>query len=418
MAPAFYGVLLVISLCAPIRCVHPSRPPNRGAPQPSSTKGTTTSQVASSNTDFAFRLYRRLVLKTPNQNVVFSPLSVSASLAMLSLGARSTTKSQILRGLGFNPQHTPEAAIHRGFQHLVHSLNVPNQDLCVKMGSVLFIRKELRLQEQFLVDVKRLYEAEVLSTDFSNTSTALARINGYVEKETNGKVVGLVQELEPMTAMVLVNHVFFKAKWKKPFAPADTRNSFPFLVDKRPCVRVPMMHQVEEFAFGVDLELNCSLLRMDYSGDTSVLFMLPGQGRMRQLEQALSDRRLQKWNHLLRKRWVEVFMPKFSISASYDLETILPKMGIRDAFGKNADFSGITKRDSLQVSKAAHKAVLDVDEEGTEAAATSATKLVVRSKGRPASHTITFNMPFLLQITHGATGTPLFLGKVTDPTKF
>ncbi|KAG8514316.1 Serpin A11 [Galemys pyrenaicus] len=416
MTPAFCGMLLVVGLCAPTCSVSPSSPPSRGAPQPSSTKTTPTSQVSSSNTDFAFRLYRRLVLKTPSQNVFFSPLSVSASLAMLSLGACSTTKSQILQGLAFNPQHTPEAAIHRGFQHLVHSLNAPNQDLDVEMGSVLFVRKELRLQAKFLDDVKRLYEAEVFSTDFSNTSTALERINGYVEKETKGKVVNLVQGLEPMTAMVLVNHIFFKAKWEKPFAPADTRNNFPFLVDKKTSVRVPMMHQVEQFAFGVDPQLNCSLLQMDYKGDTTVLFVLPGPGKMRQLEQALSARRLQKWRHLLRKRWVEVFMPKFSISASYDLETILPKMGIRDAFGKNADFSGITKTDSLQVSKAAHKAVLDVDEEGTEAAAASATKLVLRSKDRHTYPTISFNKPFLLQITHGATGTPLFLGKMTDPT--
>ncbi|XP_037357752.1 serpin A9 [Talpa occidentalis] len=337
---------------------------------------------------------------------------------MLSLGARSATRSQILQGLGFNPQHTPEAAIHRGFQRLVHSINIPSQSLDVKMGSVLFVRKELRLQAKFLDDVKRLYESKVFPMDFSDAAAALERINGYVEKETRGKVVGLVQGLEPMVAMVLVNHIFFKGKWEKPFAPADTRNNFPFLVDKKTSVRVPMMHQVEQFAFGVDPELNCSLLQMGYKGDTTVLFMLPGQGKMRQLEQALSARRLQKWSHLLRKRWVEVFMPKFSISASYDLETILPKMGIRDAFGKNADFSGITKRGSLQVSKVAHKAVLDIDEEGTEAAAASATNLELRSKDRPAYPTITFDKPFLLQITHDATGSLLFLGKMQDPTKF
>ncbi|KAM7159614.1 serpin A9 [Molossus nigricans] len=411
MASSFYQVFLVVSLCAPICCVSSS-----SAPRPSSTKSTPASQVSSSNANFAFRLYQRLVSKTPSQNIFFSPVSVSASLAMLSLGARSATKTQILQSMGFNLTHTPEPAIQQGFQHLVHSLNVPSKDLDLRMGSVLFIKKELQLQTHFLDNVKRLYESEVFSTDFSNTSSARERINSYVEKETKGKIVDLIQDLEPQTAMVLVNYIFFKAKWEKPFNPRYTSKRYPFLVGKT-TVKVPMMHQVEQFAFAVDPELNCSVLQMDYSGDTAALFVLPGQGKMGQLEQALSSRTLRKWSHSLQKRWLEVFIPKFSTSTSYALETILPKMGIRDAFDRNADFSGITKKDFLQVSKAAHKAVLDISEDGTTAAAATATKLTIRSKDSP-SPAICFNRSFLLLIINKATETILFLGKVEDPTKF
>ncbi|XP_066132485.1 serpin A9 isoform X1 [Saccopteryx bilineata] len=415
MASSFYQAVFVVSLCAPIVCGSPPSAPSKGSPHPFSTESTPASQVSSSNTNFAFHLYRRLVLKTPGQNIFFSPVSVSTSLVVLSLGARSATKSQILRSMGFNLTGTPESAIQQGFRHLVHALSVPSRDLCLRMGSVLFIRKELPLQTEFLSEVKRLYESEVFPTDFSNSSAARRRINSYVEKETQGKVADLIQELEPQTAMVLVNYIFFKAKWEKPFNPQYTSRRYPFSVGKA-TVKVPMMHQEEQFAFGVDPDLNCSVLQMDYRGDTTAFFVLPSKGRLGQLEQALSSRTLKKWSHSLQKRWIEVFIPKFSMSTSYDLETVLPKMGIRNAFDKNADFSGITKRDFLQVSKVTHKAVLDVSEEGTEAAAATAAKLTIRSNdGSPLS--VCFNRSFLLLIVDRATQTMLFLGKVENPSK-
>ncbi|XP_016000923.2 serpin A9 [Rousettus aegyptiacus] len=415
MAFSFYRVFLVISLCAPIYCASPTSAPSKGSPRPLFTKSSLAAWASSSTTDFAFRLYQKLVLKTPSENIFFSPVSVSTSLAMLSLGARSATKTQILQRMGFNLTRTPESAIHQSFEHLVHSLSIPSKDLDLNMGSVLFIEKELQLQTDFLDNVKSLYESEVFATDFSNPSAAQEKINSYVEKKTKGKVVDLIQGLEPLTAMVLVNHIFFKAKWEKPFNPMYTTQRYPFLVGKR-TVMAPMMHQMEQFSFGVDPQLNCSVLQMDYSGDTVAFFVLPGQGKMKQLEQALSSRTLRRWSRSLRKRWIEVFIPKFSISTSYDLETILPKMGIRDAFDKNADFSGITKRNSLKVSKFAHKAVLNISEEGTEAAAATATKLTLRSKDS-SSRSILFNRSFLLLVIDRATETMLFLGKVENPTK-
>lgn len=114
-------------------------------------------------------------------------MSISTSLAMLSLGARSATKAQILRSLGFNL--TLEPTVHLGFEKLVRLLNVCHKDRDLRMGSVLFIRKELQLQASFLDRAKRLYGTKVFSEDFSNTVTAQARINSYVEKETRGKVV-------------------------------------------------------------------------------------------------------------------------------------------------------------------------------------------------------------------------------------
>ncbi|XP_063097675.1 serpin A9 [Cavia porcellus] len=416
MASSLYHLLLFVGLWTAIYCKPPSDPHSRGSPRPPSAKDSPASLVSSGSTNFAFHLYRRLALHSPSRNVFFSPVSISTSLAMLSLGGYSATKAQILRTLGFNLTVTPESAIHQGFQHLVHALNAPNTELDLRMGSALFVKKGLQLQASFLDRAKRLYGSKVFSMDFSN-AFSVQRINRYVEKETKGKVTNLIRDLDPLTAMVLVNHILFKAKWMKPFNPADTHRSFPFLVDKQTTVHVPMMQQMETFAFGVDPQLNCSVLQMDYKGDTRALFVLPGEGRMRQLEKALSTRLLRRWSHLLQKRQIEVFIPKFSISASYNLETILPKMGIRDAFGKNADFSGITKTGFLQVSKATHKAVLDIGEEGTEAAAATATKLIVRSKDRPFSTVLRLDKPFIVILMKEDINSPLFIGKIENPTK-
>ncbi|KAL1790445.1 serpin A9, partial [Sigmodon hispidus] len=418
MGSFFYRVLLLVGFTAPIFCMSSSNssPQDKKSPGPPSMKSNPTSKVSPSNTMFAFFLYQRLVQESPGQNVLFSPVSISTSLAMLSLGARSATKTQILRSLGFDLKNIPESTIHLGFEHLVHSLNVCHKDRDLRMGSVLFIRKELQLQANFLDQVKKLYGTKVFSEDFSNTATAQARINSYVEKETKGKVLDVIQDLDSHTTMVLVNHIFFKANWTQPFSAANTIKSFPFLLSEGSTVHVPMMQQTELFAFGVDRELGCSVLKMDYRGDAVAFFVLPGKGRMWQLEKSLSARRLRKWNRSLQKRWIKVFIPKFSISASYNLETVLPKMGIRDAFDANADFSGITKTHFLQVSKVAHKAVLDVSEEGTEAAAATATKLIVRSKDSPSS-VISFNQPFLMLLLEKSTESLLFLGKVENPTK-
>lgn len=222
MGSSFYRVLLVVGFCAPMSCMLSFNSNHRECPHPLSMKRNPASQVTPSNTKFAFLLYQRLAQKSPGQNILFSPVSISTSLAMLSLGACSATKTQILRSLGFNITHIAERTIHLGFEQLVHSLNECHKDLELRMGSVLFIRKELQLQVKFLDRVKKLYGTKVFSEDFSNAVTAQAQINSYVERETEGKVVDVIQDLESQTAMVLVNHIFFKGE-------ADLLFSFSFL---------------------------------------------------------------------------------------------------------------------------------------------------------------------------------------------
>ncbi|XP_010618014.1 thyroxine-binding globulin isoform X2 [Fukomys damarensis] len=307
-------------------------------------------KMSSINADFAFNLYRKFTVETQDQNIFFSPVSISAALAMLSFGAGSSTQTQILEVLGFNLTDTSMAEIQQGFQHLICSLNFPKKGLELQIRNALFIGKKLKPLPKFLDSVKTLYETDVFSTDFSNVSAAQQAINSQVEKRTKGKIVDLIQDLKLNAIMVLVNYIHFKAQWANPFHPSKTEDSSNFLVDKTIIVKVPMMHQVEQYHYLVDMELNCTVLQMDYNKNSLALFVLPNKGQMEWVEASMSSKTLKKWNRLLQKGWVNIFVPKFSISATHDLRIMLLKMGIEDAFADNADFSGLTDDNGLKLS--------------------------------------------------------------------
>ncbi|NIG61254.1 thyroxine-binding globulin [Pontoporia blainvillei] len=208
MPQFFYLVFLVLGL----HCAPPNSCEGKITSCLSPQQNATLYKMSSINADFAFNLYRRFTVETPDQNIFFSPVSISAALAMLSIGACSSTQTQILESLGFNLTDTTMAEIQQGFQYLICSLNFPKKELELQMGNALFIGKQLKPLAKFLDDVNNLYETEVFSTNFSNVSAAQQEINSHVERKTKGKIVGLIQDLKPNSIMVLVNYICFKGK--------------------------------------------------------------------------------------------------------------------------------------------------------------------------------------------------------------
>lgn len=168
-------------------------------------------KVTPAITDFALRLYKQLAAETPG-NILFSPVSISTTLALLSLGARADTSTQILEGLGFNLTETPQADIHRGFQSLIHTLDLPSPKLELKVGNSLFLDKQLKPRQQFLDSIRELYGAFAFSANFTDSATTGRRINDYVRKQTYGQVADCLQEVTEDTLMVLLNFIFFKGE--------------------------------------------------------------------------------------------------------------------------------------------------------------------------------------------------------------
>ncbi|XP_006133750.2 alpha-1-antitrypsin-like [Pelodiscus sinensis] len=366
----------------------------------------------SSYADFTFRFYKQAVLEEADKNVFFSPMSIATAFAMLAMGAKSATLTQIFEGMGFNLTEIQEEEIHESFRHQLRMMNCPNNKIQMSMGNALFLAMGFQPLQKFLDDVKTFYEAEFFSTDFQNSTEAEEKINGYVNKKTHGKIPKLVGHLDPNTIMVLVNYMYFKAFWENPFDPFHTHKE-DFLVDEKTSVKVNMMCRDTNYESHYDKQLSCWLVQIPYSGNAKAIFILPDKGKMKQVEAALSQETVCKWEKLLQKRSIDLYMPKFSISGFYDVKFLFEKMGITDVFSGHADLSGITTTSNLHVSKAIHKAVLTVHENGTEAAA--ATAIVISKLFRP-SFIIKYNMPFLVMIVEKRSLNILFMGKIVNPT--
>ncbi|NXF98527.1 A1AT protein, partial [Eubucco bourcierii] len=258
----------------------------------------TFTKLVPSNADFAFSFYKLVTSEATHRNIFFSPISISASFAMLALGAKATTLTQILEGLAFNLKKTEEQQIHEGFCQLLHMLNRSDSELQLSLGNALFIEETLKPLQKFLDDVKSFYNSEVFSTDFNNSSGAENQINSYVEEKTNGKIVKLVENIDPLTAMVLVNYVFFKAHWEKPFSISSTKQE-DFFVDQETSVKVDMMYRKGYYRNYFDEELSCWLVQIPYNGNAAALFVLPDKGKMKQVEDTLLKRTVSKWEKLL-----------------------------------------------------------------------------------------------------------------------
>ncbi|XP_069593545.1 alpha-1-antitrypsin-like [Ranitomeya imitator] len=369
-------------------------------------------QISSANLKFSYKLYYQLAAAHPNDNFFFSPLSISTAFSLLSLGAKSKTLSQIHEGFGFNKSLVSEEMIHKGFQKLLNIINQPKSGFELDSANALFIDTKLNLLNKFLDDAKKFYRSEAISTDFHKVQEALEQINSYVEKKTNGKIKDLLDNLDPMTALVIVNTIFFKGSWEHAFNVEHTRED-DFHVDENTVVKVPMMSRRGEYLTGYIPEIGCRVVDVPYKGNTSAIFVLPEIGKLHDAEKALQNLSEEAWNKAMKSREIILSIPKFSISGELDLVKELEHFGIIEVFSDDADLSGITGDSRLKVSKAVHKAVLKVDEEGTEAAA--ATAIGITKFSLPPR--VTFDRPFLFTIYNKDISTDIFTGRIINPLK-
>lgn len=376
------------------------------------------------NSEFALNLYKKLSSDKPEENLFFSPYSISTALAMTYAGASGKTEQEMAKALNF---YLPQESLHHAFMDIEDKLNKVQQSGNVKLNvaNSLYPQKDYKIRQEYKDFVKAFYGVEITSVDYRNAEKeARALINTWVENKTNNKIKDLFsQPLNPLTRLILVNAIYFKGNWASQFDKKYTKDEnfyFPLnnFISSKNSKKVPMMNKMGEFKFAeVDA---LKILELPYVGEElSMVILLPkNKYGIKGIEEKISVNKLNEWRNSLRTQKVKVSIPKFKMTESFNLNEVLKSMGMVDAFKEfNADFSGmISKEDGqLYIGSVIHKAFVEVNEEGTEAAAATAVVMLTRSVPSPPP-VFSADHPFIFLIQDNATGSILFMGRMLEPT--
>ncbi|XP_054828186.1 alpha-1-antiproteinase F-like [Eublepharis macularius] len=367
-------------------------------------------KIAPSALDFTLKFYHQVHPKADGKNIFFSPVSIVSAFLLVALGAKGNTLDQILSGLCYNQSMTSMQEIDDGVHHLLQWLNRPEAKLELSTGSALFTADKFQLQQEILNKARDLFHADVVPANFKNPEEAVTQINSYIERKTHGKLVDVVKGLDPEMAMVLVNYVFMKGYWEKPFNHELTRKK-AFSINNETTVQVDMMYRDGYYLTYHDDELDCDVVQIPYQGNASALFILPQKGKLHQVEQALGREVFLKWEASQKLRRIELSLPKVSLYTSHDVKEALIGLGVTEVFTDQADLSAFTGHPDLKISKAYHKAYLNIHENGTEAAAATVIEIVPTSLP-PA---VIFDRPYLLMVADHVARVPLFFARIMNP---
>ncbi|XP_072461631.1 serpin B12 [Notamacropus eugenii] len=418
--------------------------------------------LVTANTKFCLDFFQELSKVDEQANIFICPLSISAAFGMISLGAKGSTADQISEVLHFNevsqskgtepeisskeisqedkkdqqktseppnPQNTKCLSNEYRdsdscFGKLLKKLDRIKCDYILSMANRLYGEQEFPICAAYSDSMMEFYHTTIESVDFrKDTEKSRQQINFWVECQTQGKIKDLFDKdnITKSTVLVLVNAVYFKAKWEKSFDYEKTEDS-PFWINKNEQKNVKMMRQQNTFRIGYIEELKTQILEMNYiKGKLSMFVLLPtfpaeDSTGLEELEKQMTHEKITEWTSptIMCEEKVDISFPQFTMESNLDLNFILQKMGITDVFDEaKSDLSGISSNSHLYLSKAVHKTFVEVNEDGTQAAA--ATGAVVTTKS--ASPLVTFNVnhPFLFFIKHNKTDTILFYGKVCSP---
>jgi serpin B len=392
-------------------------PPARTAGPP----GEGEARLARSSNAFGLDLYQRL--RARGGNLAVSPASVTTALAMAWGGARGPTAGEMQRVLRFED---PPAATMESAGRLVAALTDPGRPLTVRIANRLFGEQHYRFEPAYLAATRGAFGAALEPLDFRTaTEPARARINGWVERETERRITSLVPPggIDAETRLVLVNAIYFLGDWAEPFRREATRPA-PFFAAGTTRKDVPTMHQRGFLRFAERDGLKA--LELPYKGGRlSMLVVLPDRvDGLPALEASLGPRTLEPLVGSLAPQAVDVALPVFEVNppGSLSLGDALVAMGMALAFDRDrADFTGIASppdpRDRLHIGAVFHKAFVRVDEKGTEAAAATAVTMPRASAAPPAKPAVfRADHPFLFFLRDHATGLVLFMGRVADPS--
>ncbi|MDA3885362.1 MAG: serpin family protein [Candidatus Delongbacteria bacterium] len=375
-------------------------------------------KASDSNNEFMMNMYNELTLDKKNDNIFFSPFSISSALAMTFAGSDGNTETQMANALEFSSNTD---IFHKNFSIVTNRINEIGKKGKVQLSiaNSLWLQDGYTFLDNFINIGKKYYDAEIENLNFAESEKSRQIINKWVEDKTNNKIKDLIPKgiLDALTRLVLTNAVYFKGEWKEQFNKNST-NEKSFHTFKGSDVPTKMMYNKARYGYYENDKFQ--FLEMPYKGDDVSMFVLLPKDKqgLSDIEKTLDMKLINTAIKNIVKKDVKVHFPKFKIGLSYELSNLMKSLGMNDAFSKKADFSKMTGTKELYISAIIHKTFIEVDEKGTEAAAATAVVMRMKSAGPPqpcpefiADH------PFFYFIRENSTGTILFTGRMNDPSK-
>lgn len=372
------------------------------------------SALTRANNEFSFRLLRYLP-SSRDQNVFFSPYSVHTALGMVYAGARGRSQRELSRILGYSNSQFPYVEVIDAYRTRQSKTTDYNSTLNVANGAA--IQETLPLSKSYESILENSFGAQLHKVDFiKEQQAAVDRINSWVRNKTHDKIDGILETpISRDTELVFLNAMYFKGDWNTKFDKNLTEKR-PFFSGGRIPIKVETMSRKIRVGYGSSRWLRADFAELPFhGGDLSMVVLLPTwKTQIQRLKRRLTWTAFRSVLSMLRNREVNIFIPKFKLKTQYPLKRHLRSLGIRRIFSRGADFSGITAEKTLRVSEIVHKAVLEVDENGADAAAAAGgigfQSLSYRSKPEPIEFKV--DHPFLFFIRNARTNDILFAGQV------
>ncbi|HEY9715159.1 MAG TPA: serpin family protein [Chroococcales cyanobacterium] len=369
----------------------------------------------STSSDFALKLFSETCKGSKEQNVLVSPFSAYAALSMTLNGADSHTLTQMAKVLGVSGGDV--AALNAKFEKLLADINA-NDKVQFEVANAIYADESTPFKKTFIDLCKKVYGAEVHNEDFKKKEAVIDKINAWCNEKTHGKISSILDKMTPLDKMVLLNAIYFKGAWQEQFKPGNTQDD-KFNTASGEKVPVKMMHQQEHFAYFKGS--NFSAISMKYQGyKQSMYIFLPDSGVSMDAFESQFTR--ENWTSWMEKfdssHEVVVSMPRFKVEYSTNLNDTLKAMGMTDAFERTADFSKmISPPYKAWIGRVLQKTYMDVNEEGTEAAAVTAVVMMAARAMMRRDEPIQFRVdrPFALAMVDEQSGEILFLGKIMKP---
>ncbi len=370
--------------------------------------------IIDANNQFALDYYSQISSNHTHSNVFFSPWSISSAFAIVYEGARNHTAEEIRAVFGF-----PEDDYQRqhGFQSIHKNLTEPNSEFSLNTANSLWIKQGYQVRHDYIDTAETFYFSTVDNADFASNQ-GINKINSWVSSKTQNKINELFESgsTDELTRLVVANAIYFNGEWVHQFSTHFTVDA-DFYVTPEKTVTVPMMDIVRHTILNYTKNDSVEILELPYKGDRiSMLILLPKEiDGIKSLEKNLTYENLTQWKNNLSETDVLVYLPKFTVNTEYALHDDLQEMGMKIPFDEyDADFGGINDTEQIYIDQAVHKAFVNVNEHGTEAAASTGVELGFASA---PSAMFRADHPFVFLIQDHTTDQILFMGRIVDPTK-